>query len=391
MDVTARPDAAPPEGGRAAGSRAQHFPALDGLRCAAFLLIFSHHAIGPASSGIGLAAKNAWIGVDLFFVLSGFLVTYLLLVEEQREGAAGRAPRFSIGRFWARRALRIWPLYYLGVTLALVILPRLPDPWHLGLGLGGNRHAGAIETYGVSAWTFLLNWTSIGPGFPPGEIGHLWSVSMEEQFYVLWPLVLAVLPRGSRRLWMIGILVAAALAKIPVLEQAASYRAAYLNTFLRADTFMAGALLADAFIRGDLARTPPRWLFPAVLAMTAVLLVAPPLETRGTAASVASYLALDFVGAGLVVLCISPTTRTASFLSREPMRWLGTISYGLYVFHPAVIRLTVVCEQRWPGVAVSRGLRAAVALAATIAIAALSYYAYEQWFLRLKHRFSRAA
>lgn len=183
-------------------------PALDGLRAVAALLVFSTHALPAWLPGIGILAAAGRSGVTVFFVLSGFLVTYLLLREEAASVARGGPARFSISRFWARRCLRIWPLYFLAITVAFVVVPRLSTPWNLGVEAGSEAHARLVAEHGLAAATFVFNWSVIANGWAHTPFSHLWSVAVEEQLYICLPLFLLLCPPRLRRGGLIAITVA---------------------------------------------------------------------------------------------------------------------------------------------------------------------------------------
>jgi peptidoglycan/LPS O-acetylase OafA/YrhL len=171
-----------------------------------------------------------------------------------------------------------------------------------------------------------------------------------------------------------------------------SYLAIYQNTFLRMDSFMCGALLAWAADRaGGAVPAPPRWTGWAVAAGAVVLAALPQVSRRDVPTTLAGYVLLDAVAAGAVWMCLTPSSTLHRLLRREPFRWLGSISYGLYVYH--ALALAIVLAALGPGVQATlswpaRAAAAASALAIAVALATLSYYAYERWFLRLKTLFS---
>ena len=345
-------------------------PELDALRCFAFLLVFVTHAVpasatvlsrlGPAAPWARAAVEAGAFGVDLFFCLSAYLITELLLRERRSRG------RLDVGAFYARRVLRIWPLYYAALLLA-VLLPGPEMP---------ARHAVAFAL-------LVGNWSAAAWGFPASWAAPLWSVSIEEQFYLAWPLVVARL--DERRLALVALLLLAIASATRVILAAggAAHPAVWTNTLARLDPIALGALLA-LVLRG---RAPMLGLAAraALLVGGLIALVA----TRRWLAldgweALATYPVAGLASAALLVGVLGGDDRMP-WLRWRPLVWLGRISYGLYVVHRLAIDLA------WQGTL--RGIVPAwagpvVALALSVAIAAASYRWLESPFLRLKQRFT---
>lgn len=211
----------------------QRLPSLDGLRGAAILMVLMHQllvfdaaALGPIARRVAYVLDIGWVGVTLFFVLSGFLITHLLLALQGQEGA--------LRSFYARRALRILPLSVLLVLVLVVLWPRLgtpPEPY-------ANDHA---------AWYLLFasNWAEVfrvgGTALP-----NYWSLAVEEQFYLLWPALLA--RRSARQvLWLsVAVVMLGVLCRIVMVALSVAPSVVYVSTFSRIDALAAGASLAAA-------------------------------------------------------------------------------------------------------------------------------------------------
>ena len=169
------------------------FPNLDGLRFFAFFLVFVNHATGSlgynnhSETFAYIRSHFFWngdLGVSFFFVLSGFLITYLLLKEKELSG------KINIKNFYLRRVLRIWPLYFLIVAMCLLVFPMLENTLSKWFAIG-------VSTDEINKWfclTFTGNFDYIYNGINNFMIGILWSVSIEEQFYLFWPLIVAFVP-----------------------------------------------------------------------------------------------------------------------------------------------------------------------------------------------------
>jgi peptidoglycan/LPS O-acetylase OafA/YrhL len=362
-----------------------HLPALDGLRGVAILLVVAH-MLGlydaPSSApgrALSFAFATGWIGVQLFFVLSGFLITGILL---DTSAAPGGLPAF-----YARRFLRIFPLYYGTLFVAFVVLPALMQ---VPPALEHDRaHQGWL-------WLYLANWVSptdaASLAFP-----HFWSLAVEEQFYLLWPLALRGLSPQRCLGLCLGVAAAALGARVGLLAAGVSRGAIYTFSITRMDALALGGAAA-ALMR------IPAWAQALVaarrrlpLAALAVF-VAGALVTHGyalgtfTGGSVGySLLALVFT---LTVLAAATADATASRspLHAAPLRSLGKYSYAIYVFHkplhdfvgkPLLARLGADA-QRSALVAVAY-VGAGLVVSFTAAYA--SYHLYEKHFLRWKARF----
>jgi peptidoglycan/LPS O-acetylase OafA/YrhL len=342
------------------GSPTARIAELDGLRGVACIVILAHH-LKPHLVPIG------WAAVDLFFVLSGFLITSIILRHR-------REPRF-LAVFYARRALRIWPIYYLAITVVALV---------------GLVRSGTVDWTGLPyILTYTQNlprlWGGPAPEFS-GALSHTWSLAVEEQFYLLWPpLVLLV---GAR-----GLPVLAALA----VGLAVASRELGLDWWLlagRCDGFALGAILAGMPRLNGRAPESRRihglFLGLGALAVAWLLLVGAtggfrshgPPHRPGLTVLAVEVLAASAVG--LVVLH-SGRPRVRLLRQRTLVR-IGTISYGLYLYHYMILV---------SGDALARGLglrgrpvwREALEVAVIVALAALSWKYVERPLLALKDHF----
>jgi len=313
----------------------RHRPELDGLRGIAVILVIGSHAWIP---GFGLGAPA---GVTLFFVLSGFLITSLLVSERERTG------RVDLVAFYMRRALRLLPALYAFVLVTIV---------GYGLGLWANKPADPFAI--VAVLGYVGNWASAA-GVEPGMFGHTWSLAVEEQFYILWPAVLLLALRlGERRTTAI-VLLSLAILVLPWREfvmNTGGYLRAYVGTDTQADALFFGCAIA---LLGTRLPSWAGWLGIAGLVAVA--------EKWG---NIVPFFSLSAVASALAV------AGCPAALGWRPLAYIGRISYGLYLWHYLFIWSGIP----WP-----------VAIAATLATASISYRYLEQPFLRLKERrFARA-
>jgi peptidoglycan/LPS O-acetylase OafA/YrhL len=378
MTVASLPQVRSHEAARpAAGSF--YRPELDVLRFAAFLLVFLHHTmprqgliphLGPQLSNVATSlAKSCGFGLCLFFALSAYLITELLIREKAARG------KLDIKAFYIRRALRIWPLYFLGLGIGVAFALYKPAPGIL------ERYA----AYAVLAGNWYCAAHIASAGTSPMEI--LWSISVEEQFYLFWPWVAAARARRLVEIAAIGLLASSAAALIVIARIGSSTDAAWFNSFVEFGMFGAGAMLSLK-LRGSV----PRWgtalrvaVALAALALWFAASFAFHIKDPGPATSAFNLLAgYAAVGLGCVMLLLSVMGISAVKLPRA-LIYLGRISFGLYVFHVLGLRIAAsLLHKVGPG---SSGIvETLLGLAVTISLAGLSYHFYETPFLRLKKR-----
>lgn len=360
--------------------RSFYRPELDVLRFFAFLAVFLFHFNRPVelyvqhgiprwlAEATTSLIEGGVFGVDLFFVLSAYLITELLLREKDVCGS------LDVKGFYLRRILRIWPLYFFYIGLALI--PSF-NPDHVFTW----RHA-------VAYLLLAGNWSVIAWGWPLHSIiGPLWTVSIEEQFYLMWPPIVRSLSRNSLASAAIGMLVISNLTRIAMIALHGGMNSVWCNTLARLDPIAAGILVA-AILRGGIPNFGLGTRFGLLVAGTLPL------------ALVASYWKihepehLKWIPTlvGFPVVAISCTLILLAALGVKltmprSLLYLGKISYGLYVYHA----LGNVLSGRLITVHtafVQLALRPVTALAITMLLAAVSYAVLETPFLNLKKRFA---
>ncbi len=417
---------------RSEGARQLGFePGLDGIRGIAVLVVAAWH-FGPDIRGSQFSwIPSGHVGVDLFFVLSGFLITVLMLGEQARSG------RISFTGFYQRRVFRLLPalgLFLLGHLLFAVLVDVAPDPARLSPGISARDEIASV----VAAAFFVLNWARFGDFTVVEGMVHLWSLSVEEQFYLVWPAVTALmLARGSIRpqvmsssaaltvglaghfhvwdrlppaqQWLVtiatGVIVAALLLRIEarsrevwnscllvaligavLLYRNGNYEGVlstfdlYTNTLARADSLLVGALLAHLWASGRIPRRCPvplsmlGWAI-IIWSITQRSLIDPYFYRFGWT--------LIAVGAALAIWGAIDASETfyGRVLSFSWLRGIGKVAYGLYLWHVlvfAVVRHTLGDESVW--------VKSTVAIGATATIVALSWFVVEKPILDRRKR-----
>jgi len=331
---------------------------FDGLRGLAFLAVFMHHA---------LALPLGWMGVDMFFVLSGFLITRKLL--RLRSEPAGWAMR----QFYLRRALRIVPPYYLALTMIYVAYPGLRpgSPWYFAFA--SNVLDGlAPALFGISR--------EVGGG----PLRAMWSIAVEAQFYLVWPWFVLLLPRRALPALFVALVAAAPLCR--VLVQGMDRQAVYCLTPCRMDLLAGGALVAH------IEDGRPGWIgahrrqAALVAALSAGLFLGLTAADRqfralsnGTLFNTAGYgLSTVFFTAVILYVRVAPTGPSSRLLRAPALRYVGRISYMTYLTHLFFLQMADARFGlgRWPS--------AALGLIATLSFSSFTWFVMEKPLSRLR-------
>ena len=365
-----------------------HYPALDGLRGVAIVLVLLHHftIIEPVTSldrWLQQVFLIGWSGVDLFFVLSGFLITGILI-------DARDSPRYFTS-FYARRTLRIFPLYYIVVFATLVVLPAFPRWFELLAGAGAPREQWPY-------WLYLTNFAVASrDAFLHGVLDITWSLAIEEQFYLVWAVVVWLCPPRTLKWLCAAIVVLVPVLRAWSLADGASVISVYVLPWFRADALAAGAFVA-CLMRA--ARPNLSMVAPAIGAASAIGLAVVAWLDGGP-----WWWEPRMQRFGFTFIAITASAMLVSAIAHEPSRiwprllsapWLracGRFSYCLYLIHLPVMR--VVREYVMPpdtfhalGAAwIGQLVFYALATAPALAIAWISWHLVETPILRLKSYF----
>ena len=374
-----------PSNGETVNRSVFYHPELDVLRFFAFLAVFMHHAL-PRDAGLYIGAGlsptlTQWLltakeagafGLDLFFALSSYLITDLLLREYANRGS------INIPAFYIRRALRIWPLYFTFLAVTVLVIPTI---------LPQDRFE---PIYIVSFALFIGNWVCASKGLPFSVANPLWSISVEEQFYIGWPLLLRLFGINRIKQLAFAMLAVAVATRILLAALAVEHPGVWCNTFARLDPIALGAILAFSLRgRAPQIKSALRIVLGGV-ALASWWLVARYLSQDGPA----SILTYSLSALASVVLLVAVLQTKVRLLDLPPFSWivyLGRTSYGLYVFH--LFGLAFMSKLLFVpllGIPLNFEGRMIAAFVLTVILAAASYTWLEQPFLRLKKRFDPA-
>jgi len=354
-----------------------HVPWLDGLRGLAILLVVMHHFF----DGYYLFTVG-WVGVNLFFILSGYLITGRLLCHMEQDGG-----RHFFRNFYGRRVLRIFPLYYGTLVVFFMVLPVFYSRYFYFF------HDLYRDQWWY--WSYLSNWQTVLYGMPAnGMLITFWSLAVEEQFYLVWPFIFRYTERLNRKtiiliLWGVSI-VCRVWAKNTMLS--------YFSTLTAAEPLLMGALLILLEKEGRLGYYRRVVAVMSVCAMAVLSFVVwkdHDLTFRNAGVMRWGYTCIDVLLAALLYVLVAPGGGVAvrRLFSSGWLRWLGKYSYGIYVYHGFIMQMLVFKCQ---AILVGRGMQAgpvyfltrAGGIVLLLVCSYGSYYLFEKQFLRLKKYFT---
>jgi peptidoglycan/LPS O-acetylase OafA/YrhL len=358
--------------------------ALDGIRGIAIILVIAFHTLLVSQTSSPLVKfwyatwGLSWAGVDLFFTLSGFLITGILLDSKGQPG--------YFRNFYARRSLRIMPLYYVVLIFSLVLVP-----------LVAHGHLPAmfqnLQRNQLWLWLYVQNFLMMrGPHQLPG-FGHFWSLAVEEQFYWVWPLVVLALPRKWLLRLSLAICAAEPLIRFLLLQDGFSGWAVRQLTFSRIDSLLYGAIGAILVRQATSFREHGRWLLAACIPSLGVLgyLIFRDgyVQYENPTTVIFGYSALAMLALTLIYYSYFDRGIVARILSAPILRLFGRHSYALYVFHPMIDAWWTL---KYPPEVGTHNVPQAMAHFAVVffpscILAWISWIAIERPFLRMKRWF----
>jgi peptidoglycan/LPS O-acetylase OafA/YrhL len=363
-----------------------YFPNLNGLRFIAALLVIIHHLEQIKSIS---KIDNYWhtpfvniigrLGVLLFFVLSGFLITYLLLEEERIY------TKINVKKFYIRRILRIWPLYFLIVIFALWVLPNIT-----ALTMPGAGKDFVYQHLVLKIALFLILCPNLILSFL-GAIpyaAHTWSIGIEEQYYLVWPIILKVFKKYRISLMFFIIFLSVFITNFLASHYSDNFphKGSIVKFwfYFNIDSMAIGALFALLLSRKSklLQFILNNYVFYSALIIASILII------RGT---YIPYIHYEFYSLlfGIIIINFAANKQIGISLENKPLNYLGNISYGIYMFHPIAIGISIYlatlinCTSNW--------LLYPLTIVITVTIASLSYKYFESRFLKLKARFTKIA
>jgi len=341
-----------------------YFPGLNGIRAiAALLVVFSHISLGLGSLGFRgyHGIDMAGYGVTMFFVLSGYLITYLLLTEYDKNG------QISYRKFYMRRILRIWPIYYLSIFIALACMCFFAE---------------RADGWGLFFYMFMMANVPFIFGGTLGFVAQLWSVGVEEQFYLFWPWLFK--QRAHLLKIMLGVIIIYMVLRLilRITENGPFYTLLGITRFHCMAIGGIGALMV--FESRDILKLI---YHPAVQIICWTIMILSIYQPFHTFSIIDGELyALIFL---VMIINVSTNPRSIIKLENKLLNWLGKISYGIYVYHMFAIALVFyVLSGRTDNSYLTMALVYAGVLSCTFLIAHVSYTYFERFFLNLKHKFS---
>lgn len=304
-------------------------------------------------------------GVDIFFLISGFLITYLLLKEKNTH------ERINIRSFYVRRILRIWPLYYLMVIIAPLLVNYMEAD--------APNYLPYIFMYG--------NFDVIQTGIWPYPFGHFWSVCIEEQFYLFWPLFIAFIPTKRIPVFLGLVIMFSIGYRIFLMKTQWAYLPIFLNTFSRIDVLAIGGLLAWFHFKKPISFHLPMIFKLALVGLFFYLFFE---DSVYSIDNIPEVLVKKYIYLGIVILLVGSLLFGENnwyiFRKKTFLNYLGKISFGIYIYHNIIVSI-ILKKFLIPTDNKSSIVFWAVYLSSTILLSIISYECYEKWFLKLKKRY----
>ncbi|PWE01333.1 acyltransferase family protein [Marinilabilia rubra] len=351
----------------------KHFHTFDALRFFSFLLVFFHHLPTKENSWLQWFSESGGIGVSFFFVLSGFLITYILLLEKHNQ------TELSLKNFFGRRILRIWPLFYAMILFAF-LTPHILDFLNLPDSNQGYEPDWLVSVLFLENYKIML--TESLPGISPLPV--MWSLCVEEHFYILWGLLFFIVPNSKT--WIIA---------LTALLSGVIFRIIYhmnglifADIFTNIDYFAFGSIPAFILVKkhrliDKVAEIPLTLKYLFFLFTLGLIFIVPQVNFPGKDIITPNILGFFFA---INILFTLPPRNALHIKDSLWISRLGIYTYGLYLFHTIVISL-VLQVQKILNVSFNWAIIATLSLTITIVISILSYNLFEKKFLKLKKYF----
>ena len=364
----------------------KHYSALDGLRGLAILMVFCRHAFltthlhSLPTRILAWLGTGGWLGVDLFFVLSGFLITGILI------DSLGSSHFYK--NFYIRRSLRIFPLFYTVLLFCWILTPILHLQWKLG-------HL----SYLFYCQNIMVNLDPSLASVPPAlNLEHFWSLAVEEQFYMIWPLMIVLLHEPKRIMRfcasMIGLSLLLRCVLLWLYPSDTTIEWIYKELPTHADGLLIGAFLAAGLRTWNYEELSSRFRWPtyaSAIAAIAIVAITRRLDFHSYLMSSIGYTVSAILFSSLLLNCVIPSTGAYRIFSVPGLRFFGRYSYGIYVYHllfsPLLTQVLHWLQAR-TSQTVGAGLYLSLWLGLSVAIAMLSYKYFEFPLLKLKDRFA---
>ncbi len=369
-------------------SNALYIPQFDIIRFFAAFMIVIYHAYSAWNGWFGIPGflstgdyktftvfggyfdrfiKNFPIGVDIFFFISGYLLTYLLIMEKEKYG------KVNIPMFYLRRGLRIWPLYFFLIALAPFLVAWLgepkPDYWANLLFINN------FNTIHTEAWHF--------------PFAHFWSICIEEHFYLVWPIILALVPRKNLTSAIFAMIVLSWAYKLyTIIPGQGTWYHVYLHSLSRMDTILLGALLADFYLKKPFQFKLPKLIMGLLILFLVFIFAFDNLSNYDIAFARVLRLPVYIALLGIIIADLLFNPRH-NFTHRfwKPFMYLGKASYGIYMY--GNILVTVIIKKVMLDNHINNiYLYYFLIVALSLLIPVLSYELLEKPFLKLKQRFA---
>lgn len=311
------------------------------------------------------ALKNGGFGVEVFFLISGFLITYILLVEKQTTG------KIDLKKFFIRRGFRIWPLYFILIALTPFIISWLgkPSPNYMANILFYNN----FYTMSTGSWEY--------------PFAHFWSICVEEHFYLVWPFLIAFVPHKHLLNVFWGVVISSALVRFGFNDSGKGFYYLYLHTLSRMDALAIGAIGAYTYFNNNLKFSIPKIARIGIYILFIVIYVdsAYNMYESNFLATTRKYFYIAVISIGMINFLFNPDA-LIKVNKKGVFHYLGKISYGIYMFSniliPIIIEKIIV-----PYNAVNMYFYFFLNIALTIIISIISYELFEKQFLKLKAKF----